>query len=207
MSEIGSINPALAKHSPDSVFQSPLDIVGEVMLTRTLQDSFPPLQTGSKLNMLVRGRSVPVEVVGIVEEIGAPVIYANFATFEAVTALGDQASSVRIKARGDQLELAVSALDRVYLEANLPPGQIISRATIRDALDEHFKVVGDVIRMGARAAALVGAIVLAPPSAIADRWARRLEDPVVALASGWMRVRQRAKSRGVELPLVWRYFA
>jgi putative mRNA 3-end processing factor len=50
--------------------------------------------------------------------------------------------------------------------------------------------------------ALVGAIVLAPPGAIADRWARRLEDPVVALASGWMRVRQRAKSRGVELPLV-----
>ncbi len=49
---------------------------------------------------------------------------------------------------------------------------------------------------------LVGAIVLAPPGAIADRWARRLEDPVVALASGWMRVRQRAKSRGVELPLV-----
>jgi putative mRNA 3-end processing factor len=50
--------------------------------------------------------------------------------------------------------------------------------------------------------ALVGAIVLAPPGAIADRWARRLEDPVVALASGWMRIRQRAKSRGVELPLV-----
>jgi putative mRNA 3-end processing factor len=49
---------------------------------------------------------------------------------------------------------------------------------------------------------LAGAIVLAPPGAIADRWARRLEDPVVALASGWMRVRQRAKSRGVELPLV-----
>ena len=42
---------------------------------------------------------------------------------------------------------------------------------------------------------LAGALVLAPPSAIADRWARRLEDPVVALASGWMRVRQRAKSR------------
>jgi putative mRNA 3-end processing factor len=49
---------------------------------------------------------------------------------------------------------------------------------------------------------LAGAIVLAPPSAIADRWARRLNDPVVGLASGWMRVRQRAKSGGVELPLV-----
>jgi putative mRNA 3-end processing factor len=49
---------------------------------------------------------------------------------------------------------------------------------------------------------LVGAIVLAPPGAVADRWARRLADPVVGMASGWMRVRQRAKSRGVELPLV-----
>jgi putative mRNA 3-end processing factor len=45
-------------------------------------------------------------------------------------------------------------------------------------------------------------IVLAPPGAVADRWARRLADPVVVMASGWMRVRQRAKSRGVELPLV-----
>ncbi len=49
---------------------------------------------------------------------------------------------------------------------------------------------------------LVGALVLAPPSALADRWSRRLGDPVTALASGWMRVRQRAKARGVELPLI-----
>jgi putative mRNA 3-end processing factor len=51
-------------------------------------------------------------------------------------------------------------------------------------------------------AELVGAIVLAPPSAVADRWARRLAEPVVCAASGWMRVRQRAKQGGVELPLV-----
>lgn len=49
---------------------------------------------------------------------------------------------------------------------------------------------------------LRGALVLAPPSAIADRWSRRLPDPVVGAASGWMRVRQRAKQRGVELPLI-----
>ena len=49
---------------------------------------------------------------------------------------------------------------------------------------------------------LAGAIVIAPPSAVADRWARRLADPVVCGASGWMRVRQRARTKGVELPLV-----
>jgi putative mRNA 3-end processing factor len=49
---------------------------------------------------------------------------------------------------------------------------------------------------------LAGQIVLAPPSAIADRWARRLAEPVTALASGWMRVRQRARAGGIELPLI-----
>ncbi|MCX8101074.1 MAG: ligase-associated DNA damage response exonuclease [Geminicoccaceae bacterium] len=49
---------------------------------------------------------------------------------------------------------------------------------------------------------LAGEIVIAPPSALADRWIRRLPDPLTALASGWMRVKQRAKQRGVELPLV-----
>ncbi|HZL00433.1 MAG TPA: ligase-associated DNA damage response exonuclease [Caulobacteraceae bacterium] len=47
-----------------------------------------------------------------------------------------------------------------------------------------------------------GAIIVAPPSAIADRWARRFPDPVLALASGWMRIRARARQRGVELPLI-----
>ncbi|MAJ63791.1 MAG: DNA ligase-associated DEXH box helicase [Alphaproteobacteria bacterium] len=47
-----------------------------------------------------------------------------------------------------------------------------------------------------------GEIVIAPPGAIQDRWSRRLPDPVVCLASGWMTVRQRAKQRGVELPLI-----
>ncbi|MCP1336198.1 ligase-associated DNA damage response exonuclease [Futiania mangrovi] len=49
---------------------------------------------------------------------------------------------------------------------------------------------------------LAGGIVVAPPSALADRWSRRLSDPVTCFASGWMRVRARARQRGVELPLV-----
>jgi len=47
-----------------------------------------------------------------------------------------------------------------------------------------------------------GQIVVAPPGAIADRWSRRFADPVSAFASGWMRVRARARQRAVELPLI-----
>jgi putative mRNA 3-end processing factor len=49
---------------------------------------------------------------------------------------------------------------------------------------------------------LKGKIVIAPPGALNDRWSRRLPDPVTAMASGWMRIRQRARQRNVELPLV-----
>ena len=47
-----------------------------------------------------------------------------------------------------------------------------------------------------------GAVVICPPSALNDRWSRRLPDPITAMASGWMRIRQRARQRNVELPLV-----
>jgi putative mRNA 3-end processing factor len=72
------------------------------------------------------------------------------------------------------------------------------------ALYESFGVrLGDLKpATGAKREELKGEIVLAPPSAIADRWSRRLPDPVTAFASGWMRVRARARQQGVELPLV-----
>jgi putative mRNA 3-end processing factor len=47
-----------------------------------------------------------------------------------------------------------------------------------------------------------GAVVICPPSEIAERWARRFPEPVACFASGWMRIRQRAKQSNVELPLV-----
>jgi putative mRNA 3-end processing factor len=55
---------------------------------------------------------------------------------------------------------------------------------------------------GAKKADLAGAITLCPPSAMGDLWSRRFPDPVFAFASGWMRVRARARQRGVTLPLV-----
>jgi putative mRNA 3-end processing factor len=49
---------------------------------------------------------------------------------------------------------------------------------------------------------LAGAVTICPPSSLNDRWSRRFPDPVTAFASGWMRIRARARQRGVALPLV-----
>lgn len=63
--------------------------------------------------------------------------------------------------------------------------------------------LGDLrLAKGMKKADLAGTITLAPPSAITDIWTRRFPDPVAAFASGWMRVRARARQKGIELPLV-----
>jgi putative mRNA 3-end processing factor len=76
-------------------------------------------------------------------------------------------------------------------------------------LSEYYETQG--VKLGPLAPATIesggknqfaGEIVIGPPSAFADRWARRFPDPVACFASGWMRIRQRAKQRGVELPLI-----
>ena len=70
-------------------------------------------------------------------------------------------------------------------------------------LYEHLGIrLGDLRAVADADRSLAGEIVLSPPSALSDRWSRRLADPVTAFASGWMRVRGRARQRGVELPLV-----
>jgi putative mRNA 3-end processing factor len=55
---------------------------------------------------------------------------------------------------------------------------------------------------GATKQTLAGTITICPPSALNDLWTRRFPDPLAAFASGWMRVRARARQQGVSLPLV-----
>ncbi len=63
--------------------------------------------------------------------------------------------------------------------------------------------LGDIRKVAAaERKAMKGEIVLCPPSAIQDLWARKFPDPVTAFASGWMRVRARARQKGCELPLI-----
>ena len=78
-------------------------------------------------------------------------------------------------------------------------------AKLCDYYESQGIVLGDIRPAtveGGSKGDFAGAIVVGPPSAFADRWARRFPDPMSCFASGWMRIRQRAKQGGVELPLI-----
>ena len=72
-----------------------------------------------------------------------------------------------------------------------------------DLYVEHGVALGDLRpATGVAKKEMEGRIVIAPPGALNDRWSRRLPDPITAMASGWMTVRQRARQRNVELPII-----
>lgn len=78
---------------------------------------------------------------------------------------------------------AMKTVTGLYLEEGLPLGEI------RHVAPEARKLLG-------------GEIVICPPSALQEIWSRKFPDPVNAMASGWMRVRARARQSGIEVPLV-----
>jgi putative mRNA 3-end processing factor len=78
---------------------------------------------------------------------------------------------------------AMERLCRLYEELGVPLGELRPVA-------------------GAKKDELQGKLILCPPGALNDRWSRRLPDPITAMASGWMRIRQRARQKNVELPLI-----
>jgi len=131
-----------------------------VVVNRHVQESFPGLRVGGEITVKFRERQTRVRVVGIVEEIGTPVIYAAFPVFEKMTGLGDASALLRVKTQGDRPELVAGALEQALLDARLTPSFVNTRGEFRASLEEHFAVVTGVMKMIALASALVGAITL-----------------------------------------------
>ncbi|MEY2577267.1 MAG: putative transport system permease protein [Verrucomicrobiota bacterium] len=131
-----------------------------VVINRHVQEAEPGLRLGDEITVKFRECKTKVRVAGIVEEIGSPVIYAAFPTFESVTALGDASAVLRVKTQGDHQDLVAGALEQALLDARLTPSLVNTKSEFRASLEEHFAVVGGVMKMIALASALIGAITL-----------------------------------------------
>lgn len=85
--------------------------------------------------------------------------------------------------------------DTIYLH-----GAMVKLCNVYEAMGVKLGALEQVTAENAKT--LAGKLVLCPPSALDDRWSRKLPDVLTVAASGWMRIRARAKQVGVELPLV-----
>jgi putative ABC transport system permease protein len=77
-----------------------------------------------------------------------------------MTGLGDASTVLRVRTQGGRDQLVGGALEQALLNARLTPSLVNTRSEFRASLEEHFAVVGGVMKMIALASALVGAITL-----------------------------------------------
>jgi putative ABC transport system permease protein len=131
-----------------------------VVINRHVQETKPGLRVGDEVTVKFRERTAKLRVAGIAEEIGGPVIYAPFVTFERITGLGDASSVLRVKAARNREQLVAGTLEQALINARFIPSLINTKTEFRASLEEHFAVVGAVMKMIALASALVGAITL-----------------------------------------------
>ncbi len=68
---------------------------------------------------------------------------------------------------------------------------------------ENQKIpLGKLEKISASIQNLKNDVVLAPPSAIKDRWSRKFNNKISCQASGWLSIKQRVKQNRVEIPLI-----
>ena len=143
------------------------------------------------MNIAVKQVNVAAEAAAILGKLGvdnALYVDGDMASFSPVT--GEQIGALRTVS-ASEAAAAIAKAHEAFRAWRLVPAP---------RRGELVRLLGEELR--AAKADLAGKIVLCPPGALNDRWSRRLPDPVTAMASGWMRVRQRARQRNVELPLI-----
>ena len=130
-----------------------------IVVTRFVMNQVRSLKVGDAVTLHYREQQVKVRVVGVVDEVVTPMLYASFPVYEAVTGLGDGSSILRVKTATPAV--VVAALDDAFVDAHINVSQIQTRAERREVLEEHISVVITVADMIALAVALVGGICLA----------------------------------------------
>ena len=154
--------------SQSELFQRPVvegraprpNATDEILVTRYLHNRNPMLRLGLQVELVLNERRVKMKVVGLVDEIASAVAYVDAKTFDHITGQDARSSTVRVKTNNPDIEMAANTLDRAYIDAKFIPIQIATKTALRDSLEEHFFVVGEVLRIVAFAVAFVGAIVL-----------------------------------------------
>ena len=131
-----------------------------VVITRFVQNQIRGVKVGSDVTLQFRKREMKVHVVGLVDEIVTPMIYASFPAYDAIMG-PDDGLSTNLRVKTGHPEAVVAALDTAFFDAHIYVGQLQTRADRREVLNEHFDVVTAVANMVALAVALIGGICLA----------------------------------------------
>ncbi len=132
-----------------------------------------------------------------------PIEHEMAKLMRSMAALSDRTHLVGVYALGKCQRIMAALRDAGYDHPFFVHGALVRLIELYQELDQDFGPWQPVSELSNdEREALRGKVVLCPPSALADRWSRRLPDPLPAMASGWMQIRARARQRRAEMALI-----
>lgn len=134
---------------------------GGVVVDRGLQAREPALRVGARLALLAAGQRVEVRVVGVVEEVAEPTMYSTLATLDALLGKPGLAGTLRVVTRNGAQERVAADIERVLVDNGWFPIFFMTRATVRQAMTDHFLILLVVLTAAASASVVVGVLALA----------------------------------------------
>uniref|UniRef100_UPI0025D9B072 ABC transporter permease n=1 Tax=uncultured Caulobacter sp. TaxID=158749 RepID=UPI0025D9B072 len=138
---------------------------GEIVINRNILSLEPALGQGQAV-LLSGGRSVPVHVVGLVEEVSEPHIYAAASTVDALVGQGGLAGASRLVARPGEEARVSAAVEDLAAEMGSLPSYAATRQAFRQTLTEHFAILLTMLSVAAAAAIAVGGLGLAATASL-----------------------------------------
>lgn len=131
-----------------------------IVVNRNLQAAEVGLSVGRQLNLLFKGRTVPVRVVGVIEEVSPAAMYTNAATMEQVVGGADTAGALRIVTERGKAEMVASVLEEVLARNGWSPTFLMTQEALRRSMTDHFMILLTLLAAAALAAILVGTLGL-----------------------------------------------
>ena len=137
------------------------DEQGAVVVSHNLQAAEPGLELGARRNLVVAGRATPVEVVGVMDDVSPPGFYTNAATMMALLGQEEVSGALRVRTvPGEEMRVA-TALEEQIISAGWFPSFLMTVATLRSSMVDHFLILLILLSVIAALSLLVGGLGLA----------------------------------------------
>ncbi|MEM1033973.1 MAG: FtsX-like permease family protein [Myxococcota bacterium] len=136
-------------------------------VNRQLLATVSDLHLGAPVNLVVGGRATPATIVAVVEEVGIASAYVAPAGMAHLLGRDDVSGALRLELHDEASSVAVAArLESVLARENWFPHDLVTRASLRAAMRDHFRILLVVLLTLAGAAIAVGVLGLATTMSI-----------------------------------------
>lgn len=134
---------------------------GEVAVNRAILARESGLALGAQAALLIGGRRVPIQVVGLIEEVAEPHLYVAPVTFDALIASTGLAGAVRVVVEPGREVMVAAAVEEAVVDLGSLPVFSMTRVALRASMVDHFAILLALLAAAASAAIVVGGLGLA----------------------------------------------